>query len=116
MNPSYRTGDLILRGEFGVNNISERSPQGPKTAVVCAGFAVCSDFGPVSTREPSRNGGIYQDLGNSYREGDEPFERIREITIDELTAGAFAVGAEIGPAEKPIVLTYEAQRLPAPGE
>ena len=54
--------------------------------------------------------------GGGDTEGDEPFERTREFTIDELTAGAFAVHAEIGPADKPIVLTYKAQRLPAPGE
>ena len=54
--------------------------------------------------------------GGGETEGDEPFERAREFTIDELTAGVFAVRAEIGPAEKPIVLTYKAQRIPAPGE
>ena len=52
--------------------------------------------------------------GGGETEGDEPFERTREFTIDELTAGAFSVHAEIGPAEKPIVLTYKATRLTAP--
>ena len=54
--------------------------------------------------------------GGGETEGDEPFERTREFTIDELTAGAFSVHAEIGPAEKPIVLTYKATRLPSPKE
>ena len=54
--------------------------------------------------------------GGGEKEGDEPFERTRGFTIEELTAGAFALRAEVGPAEKPIVLTYKAQRLPAPGE
>ena len=54
--------------------------------------------------------------GGSETEGDEPFERTREFTIDELTPGAFSVHGEIGPAEKPIVLTYKARRLPAPEE
>ena len=54
--------------------------------------------------------------GGSETEGDEPFERTREFTIDELTPGAFSVHAEIGPAEKPIVLTYKATRLPSPKE
>jgi hypothetical protein len=54
--------------------------------------------------------------GGSEVEGDEPFERTREYTIDELTTDAFSVHGEIGPAEKPIVLTYKARRLPAPEE
>ncbi len=54
--------------------------------------------------------------GGGETEGDEPFERTREFTIDELTPGAFSVRAEVGPVEKPIVLTYKARRLPAPGE
>lgn len=48
-------------------------------------------------------------------EGDEPFERTREFTIDELTDSVFAVRAEIGPADKPIVLTYKAQRVSGSG-
>ena len=54
--------------------------------------------------------------GGGETEGDEPFERTREFTIGELTAGEFAVRAEIGPAGKPIVITYKGQRIPAPGE
>ncbi len=54
--------------------------------------------------------------GGGEKEGDEPFERTRGFTIDELTAGVFALRAEVGPADKPIVLTYKAQRVPAPGE
>ena len=54
--------------------------------------------------------------GGGEKEGDEPFERTRGFTIDELTAGVFALRAVVGPADKPIVLTYKAQRLPAPGE
>jgi hypothetical protein len=50
--------------------------------------------------------------GGGEVEGDEPFERTREFAIDELTEGAFLVRAEIGPTEKPIVLTYKAKRLP----
>jgi len=54
--------------------------------------------------------------GGDETEGDVPFERTREFTIDELSPEGFAVHAEIGPAEKPIVLTYKAQRLAAPEE
>jgi hypothetical protein len=54
--------------------------------------------------------------GGGEEEGDEPFERTREFTIDELTVGAFSVRAEIGPAENPIVLSYKARRLPTPAE
>ncbi len=54
--------------------------------------------------------------GGGETEGDEPFERTREFTIDELTPAALSVHGEIGPAEKPIVLTYKARRLPAPEE
>jgi len=54
--------------------------------------------------------------GGGETEGDEPFERTRGFTIDELTPAAFSVHAEIGSAEKPIVLTYKARRLPVPGE
>jgi hypothetical protein len=54
--------------------------------------------------------------GGGETEGDEPFERTREFTFDELTADAFAVHGKIGPEEKPIVLTYKAKRLPVSGE
>ena len=54
--------------------------------------------------------------GGGETEGDEPFERTRVFQIDELTPAAFAVHAEIGSADNPIVLTYKARRLPAPGE
>lgn len=54
--------------------------------------------------------------GGDETEGDEPFERTRDFTIDELTLGALSVRGEIGPTEKPIVLTYKASRLPAPEE
>ena len=54
--------------------------------------------------------------GGGETEGDEPFERTREFTIDELTSGAFSVHGEIGTAEMPIVLTYKARRLPTPEE
>ena len=50
--------------------------------------------------------------GGGETEGDEPFERTREFTIDEMTEGAFTVRGEIGPTDKPIVLTYKAKRLP----
>ncbi len=50
--------------------------------------------------------------GGGEIEGDEPFERTREFAIDELTDGALSVRGEIGPSEKPIVLTYRARRLP----
>lgn len=49
--------------------------------------------------------------GGGETEDDEPFERTRDFTIDELTDGTFSVRGEIGPSEKPIVLTYEARRL-----
>ena len=52
--------------------------------------------------------------GGGETEGDEPFERSREFTIDELTEAAFTMRAKIGPAEKPIILTYKARRIPAP--
>lgn len=45
-------------------------------------------------------------------EGDEPFERTREFSIDELTPSSLVVHAEIGGPGKPIVLTYKAKRLP----
>lgn len=54
--------------------------------------------------------------GGGGEEGDEPFERTREFTIEELTPGGFWVHATIGTADRPIVLTYKAQRLPAPQE
>jgi hypothetical protein len=54
--------------------------------------------------------------GGGETEGDEPFERTRDFTIDELTPDAFAVHAEIGTADMPIVLTYKAQRMPSPEE
>lgn len=54
--------------------------------------------------------------GGGETEGDEPFERTREFAIDELTPDALSIHAEVGPAEKPIVLTYKARRLPAPEE
>ena len=54
--------------------------------------------------------------GGSEKVGDEPFERTRDFTIEELTPGSFWVHAKIGPADKPIVLTYKAQSLPAPEE
>jgi len=66
------------------------------------------------TWKRSEDNVVIQIKGGGETEGDEPFERTREFAIDELTAGAFSVHAEIGPAEKPIVLTYKAQRLPAP--
>jgi hypothetical protein len=52
--------------------------------------------------------------GGGETEGDEPFERTREFTFDELTPGEFSVHAEIGLAERPIVMTYKAKRLPDP--
>jgi hypothetical protein len=52
--------------------------------------------------------------GGGETEGDEPFERTREFTVDELTPDAFSVHAEIGTAESPIVLTYKARRIPSP--
>lgn len=52
--------------------------------------------------------------GGGETEGDEPFERTREFTVDELTPSAFSVHAKIGPAEKPIILTYKAWRIPGP--
>ena len=55
-------------------------------------------------------------MGGGETEGDEPFERTRVFTIDELTPGALSVHAEIGTVEMPIVLTYKARRLPAPEE
>jgi hypothetical protein len=54
--------------------------------------------------------------GGGETDGDEPFERTREFTIDELTPDAFSVHAEIGPTEKPIVMNYKARRLPVPEE
>lgn len=54
--------------------------------------------------------------GGGETEGDEPFERTREFTVDELTGAALSVRGEIGPAEKPIVLTYKARRLPGSPE
>jgi hypothetical protein len=54
--------------------------------------------------------------GGGETEGGEPFERTREFTIDELTASTLSVSAEIGPAEKPIVLAYKARRISAPEE
>lgn len=52
-------------------------------------------------------------VGETETEGDEPFERTREFTIDELTESTLSVRSEIGPAEKPIVLGYKANRQPA---
>jgi len=54
--------------------------------------------------------------GGGDTEGDEPFERTREFTIDELTPDAFSVRAEIGAGDNPIVLTYKARRLADPQE
>ena len=54
--------------------------------------------------------------GGGETEGDEPFERTREFTIDQLTPEAFAVHAEVGPSEKPIRLTYLAHRVAASGD
>jgi hypothetical protein len=51
--------------------------------------------------------------GGGETEGDEPFERTREFTVEEMTEDAFSVRGEIGPTDKPIVLTYKAKRLPA---
>ena len=51
--------------------------------------------------------------GGGETEGDEPFERTREYTIDEMTEDAFTARGVIGPADRPIVLTYKAKRLPA---
>ena len=72
--------------------------------------------GSGGTWERSKDIVVINIKGGGETEGDEPFERTREFTIDELTPGAFSVHAKIGPAEKPIILTYKAQRLPAPGE
>jgi len=96
---------------FAGNDEPDRGERIPRNVRLATGFK--KDDGRKG-RSPSRQ--RRAEKGNSYREGDEPFERTREFTIDELTAGAFAVRAEIGPADKPIVLTYKAQRLPAPGE
>jgi hypothetical protein len=54
--------------------------------------------------------------GGNETEGDEPFDRTREFMIDELTEGALAVHAEIGPAERPVVVSYKAERVVAPME
>lgn len=54
--------------------------------------------------------------GGNETEGDEPFERTREFMIDELSPETLVVHAEIGPAEKPIVLSYRAQRATAATE
>lgn len=51
--------------------------------------------------------------GQGGVEGDEPFERTREFAIDELTTDVMAVHAEIETPDKPIVLTYRAQRVMA---
>jgi len=50
--------------------------------------------------------------GGGGETGDEPFERTREFKIDELTDDALAVHAEIGPADKPLVVSYKARRVP----
>jgi hypothetical protein len=54
--------------------------------------------------------------GGTGEEGDEPFERTREFAVNELTSSSFLVQGEIGPADKPIVLTYKAQRMLTPAE
>jgi len=50
--------------------------------------------------------------GGGEEEGDHPFERTREFTIDELGTAWLAVRAEIPAKDKPIVLTYRAKRMP----
>lgn len=78
-----------------------------------------------SDGEERTSGGTWERSGNTVQihvkgggetEGDEPFERTREYTIDELTPDVFSVHGTIGPVDKPIVLTYKATRLPAPEE
>jgi len=50
-----RESHLTVRDFPRQHTFPERSPQGPKKAVVCAGFAFRSDFGPVDPRQPSRS-------------------------------------------------------------
>jgi len=50
--------------------------------------------------------------GGGEEEGDHPFERTREFTIDDLNTAWLAVHAKIGPADKPIVVSYKAKRMP----
>ena len=60
--------------------------------------------------------------GGGETEGDEPFERTREFTIDELTPGALSVHAEIedghGPREEAIYekLLHILENLPSAAE
>ena len=50
--------------------------------------------------------------GGGEEEGDHPFERTREFTIDELSTAGFTVRSEIPAKDRPIVLTYKAKRMP----
>jgi hypothetical protein len=50
--------------------------------------------------------------GGGEEEGDHPFERTREFTIDELNTAWLAIHASIGPADKPIIVSYKAKRMP----